>query len=59
MCCRILSFLPRERQTLLFSATIPQMVQKVAGLALRQDHAFIDTVGQEDADTNVQVPQLD
>jgi hypothetical protein len=31
------------------------MVQKVAGLALRQDHAFIDTVGQEDADTNVQV----
>lgn len=52
---RILSFLPRQRQTLLFSATLPQQVMKVAGLALKQDHAFIDTVGEEDADTNIQV----
>lgn len=48
-------FLPRQRQTLLFSATMPQAVQQVAGLALRSDYAFIDTVGQEEADTNIQV----
>lgn len=48
-------FLPRARQTLLFSATMPQAVQQVAGLALKQQHAFIDTIREEDADTNVQV----
>lgn len=34
---------------------MPQAVQQVAGLALRSDYAFIDTVGQEEADTNIQV----
>ncbi|PRW59356.1 DEAD box RNA helicase isoform B [Chlorella sorokiniana] len=54
---RVLSFLPRDRQTLLFSATMPQAVQQVAGLALKQQHSFIDTIGEEDSATNVQVEQ--
>lgn len=53
---KIIKYLPQERQTLLFSATMPQSVQKVAGLALRHDHEFIDTV-DEDTETNVQVAQ--
>ncbi|GAB4823172.1 hypothetical protein N2152v2_010218 [Parachlorella kessleri] len=54
---KVLGFLPRERQTMLFSATMPQAVQQVAGLALRTNYAFIDTVGEEEADTNIQVDQ--
>jgi superfamily II DNA/RNA helicase len=48
-------YLPRQRQTLLFSATMPQGVQQVAGLALRQGYSFIDTIKEEDTATNVQV----
>ncbi|EFN51650.1 hypothetical protein CHLNCDRAFT_59143 [Chlorella variabilis] len=51
---KILSFLPKSRQTLLFSATMPQAVQQVAGLALKKQHAFIDTIGEEDSATNTQ-----
>lgn len=54
---KILGFLPRNRQTLLFSATMPQSVQQVAGLALKQQHTFIDTINEDDAATNVQVEQ--
>ena len=52
---KILGFLPRTRQTLLFSATMPQSVQQVAGLALKKEYKFIDTIKEEDAATNVQV----
>jgi ATP-dependent RNA helicase MSS116 len=54
---RILGYLPKQRQTLLFSATMPQSVHQVAGLALRPRYAFVDTVPKEDAATNVQVHQ--
>ncbi|KAH7620280.1 putative DEAD-box ATP-dependent RNA helicase 26 [Nannochloris sp. 'desiccata'] len=54
---KILKFLPATRQTLLFSATMPQSVQSVAGLALRKGYSFIDTVGDEQAQTNSQVTQ--
>jgi len=54
---KILTFLPKERQTLLFSATLPVGVKQVAGLALKPNHAFINTVSEEDAATNVQVEQ--
>ncbi len=55
---KIIGYLPRDRQTLLFSATIPKGVKEVAGLALRQSHKFVDTVGKEDHDTNTQVYTL-
>lgn len=51
---RAAGFLPRARQTLLFSATMPQAVQQVAGLALKGKHSFIDTIKEEDSATNVQ-----
>eukprot|EP00887_Chlorella_sp_A99_P001294 scaffold14.g1294.t1 len=54
---RILAQLPAQRQTLLFSATMPQAVKAVAGLALRPQYAFIDTVPPEEANTHRHVEQ--
>jgi len=54
---RILSFLPSSRQTLLFSATLPDSLNDIQRLALKKDHSFIDTVGEADHDTNHQVDQ--
>ncbi|TFJ81334.1 hypothetical protein NSK_007295 [Nannochloropsis salina CCMP1776] len=55
---KIIGFLPSHaRQTLLFSATMPKGVKEVAGLAMRPGYKFIDTVGAEEQDTNIQVTQ--
>ena len=54
---KILATLPTTRQTLFFSATIPAGVRAVAAAALRRDHCFVDTVGDEEPHTNVQVNQ--
>lgn len=45
---KIISFLPKNRQTLLFSATMPQEVQQVTGLALKKDRIVVDTVEDEE-----------
>jgi ATP-dependent RNA helicase MSS116, mitochondrial len=45
------------RQTLLFSATVPEEVKTVAHRFLRRDYPLIDTVGHDEAETNVQVRQ--
>ncbi|GMH22711.1 hypothetical protein Nepgr_024554 [Nepenthes gracilis] len=42
---RIADCLSRERQSLLFSATIPREVRRISQLVLKKDHAFIDMVG--------------
>eukprot|EP00474_Spongospora_subterranea_P010277 CRZ10735.1 hypothetical protein [Spongospora subterranea] len=57
---RILGFLPAKeyRQTLLFSATVPASLHDIVHLALRDDHQFIDTVGDADEQTNSQVEQF-
>jgi hypothetical protein len=54
---KILGYLPRSRQTLLFSATLPQAVTQVVGLAMKPDHRYIDTVGEEASDTHLHVHQ--
>ena len=54
---RILKQLPKNRQTMLFSATVPQKVHGVAGLAFKGDYVYVDTVGDEDVHTNEHVPQ--
>jgi ATP-dependent RNA helicase MSS116 len=54
---KILAALPAQRQTLLFSATLPPSVRAIAQAALRRDHVFVDTVGDEAAQTNAQVAQ--
>ncbi|CAK4666260.1 hypothetical protein LEN26_015103 [Aphanomyces euteiches] len=53
---KLLAFLPTQRQTLLFSATLPTSLEDIKRLALKPDHVFIDTVGHEEQ-TNAQVDQ--
>lgn len=49
--------LPAGRQTLLFSATVPPSVRGIAQKALRRDHVFVDTVGDDSPHTAAQVKQ--
>jgi ATP-dependent RNA helicase MSS116 len=51
----IIKVLPQQRQTLLFSATIPDQVHSMSQIALKKDHVFIDTVGEEDEETHAKV----
>ncbi|KAH9541793.1 hypothetical protein CY35_14G084600 [Sphagnum magellanicum] len=53
----IIKVLPQQRQTLLFSATIPDQVHSMSQIALKKDHVFIDTVGEEDEETHAKVKQ--
>ena len=54
---KILSYLPRNRQTLLFSATVPDAVKQIAANAMSDNHVYIDCVGDEATATNLQVAQ--
>ncbi|CEG40794.1 dead deah box rna [Plasmopara halstedii] len=54
---RIIGYLPLERQTLLFSATFPTSTDELKQVALREDYAFVDTIDENEADTNVQTDQ--
>ena len=56
---RILALLPSKenRQTLLFSATVPRAVQEVAAVSLKKGYAFVDTVGEEEEQTHLHVKQ--
>ncbi|ETP35680.1 hypothetical protein F442_16282 [Phytophthora nicotianae P10297] len=54
---RIISHLPKERQTLLFSATLPAATEELKDMALRDDYAFVDTIEGGDQQTNTQAVQ--
>ncbi|XVF51526.1 hypothetical protein PTKIN_Ptkin04bG0191800 [Pterospermum kingtungense] len=54
---KIVDCLPRQRQSLLFSATIPKEVRRVSQLVLKREHAFIDTVGLGSVETHDKVRQ--
>ncbi|CAB9524314.1 dependent RNA helicase [Seminavis robusta] len=56
---RIMEFLPppQQRQTLLFSATFPNVMKDITRGAMRQDYKLIDTLDENEADANVQVVQ--
>jgi ATP-dependent RNA helicase MSS116, mitochondrial len=56
---KIISFLPpaSRRQTLLFSATVPQIVTEIARNTLKPGYTFIDTVGVEAEQTHLHVDQ--
>ncbi|KAL3785113.1 hypothetical protein ACHAW5_009793 [Stephanodiscus triporus] len=45
------------RQTLLFSATIPDQVNEIANIALRPNWNFVDTVGEDSEQTHMHVQQ--
>ncbi|KAI2616758.1 DEAD-domain-containing protein [Hypoxylon sp. NC1633] len=47
----------RQRQSMLFSATIAQHVQKVSNLVLSKDYKFISTIAEGELNTHERVPQ--
>ncbi|KDP25471.1 hypothetical protein JCGZ_20627 [Jatropha curcas] len=55
---KIVDCLPRRRQSLMFSATIPKEVRRISQLVLKREHAFIDTVGLGCVETPAQVKQF-
>ncbi|KAF8027394.1 hypothetical protein BT93_E0332 [Corymbia citriodora subsp. variegata] len=54
---KIVDCLPRQKQSLLFSATMPKEVRRISQLVLKREHAFIDTVGVGCVETHAQVKQ--
>ncbi|KAL1535995.1 RNA helicase [Salvia divinorum] len=54
---KIIAAVPKQRQTLLFSATIPQEVRQICHVALKRDHEYINTVEEGSEDTHSQVRQ--
>lgn len=46
-----------KRQGMLFSATVPEHVQKVAQLVLSKDYKFISTIAEGELNTHERVPQ--
>ncbi|VVB17904.1 unnamed protein product [Arabis nemorensis] len=55
---RIISAVPKERQTFLFSATVPEEVRQICLIALRRDHEFINCVHEGTGETHQQVRQM-
>ncbi len=54
---RLLQPSSQTRQTLLFSATIPDSVSEIASIAMRKDYNFVDTVGEDTEQTHLHVQQ--
>ncbi|KAK9094202.1 hypothetical protein Scep_025671 [Stephania cephalantha] len=54
---RIIAAVPKQRQTLLFSATVPEEVRQICHIALKRDHEFINTVEEGSEETHSQVRQ--
>ncbi|KAK8630931.1 hypothetical protein V6N13_079701 [Hibiscus sabdariffa] len=55
---KIIAAVPKQRQTLFFSATVPEEVHQICHIALRKDHEFISTVQEGSEETNSQVRQM-
>lgn len=53
---QIISFLPRERQTMLFSATVTKDLLNVVSIAVKKDYKFINTISKDEASTHESVP---
>ncbi|KAL5226892.1 hypothetical protein ABZP36_015157 [Zizania latifolia] len=54
---KIIACIPKERQTLLFSATVPAEVRQISHVAMKKDYKFINTVKEGDEETHSQVSQ--
>uniref|UniRef100_A0A5B7BM96 ATP-dependent RNA helicase n=1 Tax=Davidia involucrata TaxID=16924 RepID=A0A5B7BM96_DAVIN len=54
---KIVDCVPRRRQSLLFSATVPKEVRRISQLVLKREHTYIDTVGLGCLETHTQVKQ--
>uniref|UniRef100_A0A0E0JL87 ATP-dependent RNA helicase n=1 Tax=Oryza punctata TaxID=4537 RepID=A0A0E0JL87_ORYPU len=55
---KIIAFIPKERQTLLFSATVPEEVRQISHVAMKRGYKFINTVKEGDEETHSQVTQM-
>ncbi|KAL6979604.1 putative DEAD-box ATP-dependent RNA helicase 48 [Sarracenia purpurea var. burkii] len=55
---KIVDCLPRQRQSLLFSAMIPKEVRRISQLVLKREHSYIDTVGLGCLETHDKVKQF-
>lgn len=57
---KIAAYLPKQRQTVLFSATMPPGLRNVMGTAMRPNYATVDCINDGDAATatNAQVGGL-
>lgn len=53
----IISSLPKERQTFLFSATVSPEIRTVARKSLKPDHQFIDCVPKNETNVHTHIPQ--
>ncbi|KAM7472297.1 hypothetical protein LguiA_010480 [Lonicera macranthoides] len=54
---KIIAAVPKQRQTLLFSATVPEEVRQICHIALKRDHEYINTVEEGSEETHAQVRQ--
>lgn len=54
---RIIGFLPKGRQTLLFSATMPKSLTQVCQIAVKHDYRHINTIPKNEQQTHKTVPQ--
>ncbi|WCJ26212.1 DEAD-box ATP-dependent RNA helicase 48 [Euphorbia peplus] len=54
---KLVDCVPRQRQSLMFSATIPKEVRRISQLVLKREHDFVDTVGLGCVETPVKVKQ--
>lgn len=55
---KIIAAIPKQRQTLMFSATVPEEVRQICHSALKRDHEFINTVQEGAEDTHSKVRQM-
>lgn len=53
----IISSLPAERQTFLFSATVSPEIREIARKSLKPDHMFIDCVPKNETNVHTHIPQ--
>ena len=49
--------MPTQRQTLLFSATVPPSLLEVAEVAVQPNYKFINTIPEDEQHTHKRVPQ--
>lgn len=54
---KLVDCLPRRRQSLLFSATVPKEVRRISQLVLKREYDYVDTVGLG-LETNPKVKQF-
>ncbi|BAB10010.1 RNA helicase-like protein [Arabidopsis thaliana] len=55
---RIIAAVPKQRQTFLFSATVPEEVRQICHVALKRDHEFINCVQEGSGETHQKVTQM-